>query len=37
VGAVTFTQAIDLLSRDPETRVIVLVSKPPAPKVAEEV
>lgn len=37
VGAVTFKQGIDLLSRDPQTRVIVLVSKPPAPKVANEV
>jgi len=37
VGAVTFKQGIDLLARDPETSVIVLVSKPPAPQVAEEV
>ncbi len=37
VGAVTIRQGLDLLSRDPETKVIVLVSKPPAPKVAEEV
>ncbi len=37
VGAVTFRQAIDLLARDPETQVITLVSKPPAPKVADEV
>ncbi|NPV86233.1 MAG: acyl-CoA synthetase FdrA [Anaerolineae bacterium] len=37
VGATTFRQGIDILSRDPETKVIVLVSKPPAPKVAEEV
>ncbi len=37
VGAVTFRQGIELLSRDPETKVIVLVSKPPSPKVAEEV
>ncbi len=37
VGAVTFRQGIDALSRDPETKVIVLVSKPPAPRVAEEV
>lgn len=36
VGAVTFRQAIDVLARDPETRVITLVSKPPAPRVAEE-
>jgi len=37
VNAVTFKQGIDLLMRDQETKVIVLVSKPPAPKVAEEV
>jgi FdrA protein len=37
VGAVTFRLALEFLSRDPETKVIVLVSKPPAPKVAEEV
>jgi FdrA protein len=37
VGAITFKQGIDVLARDPETKVIVLVSKPPAPKVADEV
>jgi FdrA protein len=37
VGAVTFLMALEVLCRDPETKVIVLVSKPPAPKVAEEV
>ena len=36
VGAVTARQGLDLLSRDPETRVIVLVSKPPSPEVAGE-
>ncbi|MGA9350956.1 MAG: acyl-CoA synthetase FdrA [Anaerolineae bacterium] len=36
VGAVTARQGLDLLSRDPETRVIVLVSKPPSPQVADE-
>ena len=36
VGAVTAHQGLDLFSRDPETKVIVLVSKPPAPRVAEE-
>jgi FdrA protein len=36
VGAVTARQGLDLFSRDPETKVIVLVSKPPAPKVADE-
>jgi len=35
VGAVTAHQGLDLLSRDPETRVIVLVSKPPSPQVAD--
>lgn len=37
VGALTTRQALDLLGRDPETRVIVLISKPPAPAVAEAV
>jgi len=36
VGAVTARQGLDLLSRDPETRVIVLISKPPSPQVAGE-
>jgi FdrA protein len=36
VGAVTARQGLDLLSRDPETKVIVLVSKPPAKAVADE-
>ncbi|MFC2031590.1 hypothetical protein ACFLWA_12795, partial [Chloroflexota bacterium] len=35
VEAVTAHQALDVLARDPETEVIVLVSKPPAPRVAE--
>ncbi len=34
VGAVTAFQGLDLLARDSRTRVIVLVSKPPAPEVA---
>ncbi len=34
VGAITAHQALDLLARDPETKVIVLVSKPPSPEVA---
>jgi len=34
VGAITAHQALDLLSRDPETNVIVLVSKPPSLEVA---
>jgi len=37
IGGVTFLQALNVLTRDPETRVILLVSKPPSPKVAEEV
>jgi FdrA protein len=34
VGATTSRQALDVLARDPDTDVIVLVSKPPAPDVA---
>ena len=34
VGGITAAQALDLLVRDPETEVIVLISKPPAPEVA---
>ncbi len=34
VGAITMHQGLDALARDPDTRVIVLVSKPPAPEVA---
>jgi FdrA protein len=34
VGAATASAALDLLARDPETRVVVLVSKPPAAEVA---
>jgi FdrA protein len=34
VGAITAHQALDLLARDDETKVIVLVSKPPSPGVA---
>lgn len=34
VGAITALQGLDLLARDPDTRVIVLVSKPPSPDVA---
>jgi FdrA protein len=36
VGAVTARQALDLLGRDPQTDVVVLISKPPARQVAEE-
>ncbi|HEX5809257.1 MAG TPA: acyl-CoA synthetase FdrA [Anaerolineales bacterium] len=34
VGAITAHQALDLLARDPETKTIVIVSKPPSPGVA---
>lgn len=34
IGGITSLQAIDLFARDPNTRVIVLVSKPPSPDVA---
>jgi FdrA protein len=36
VGAATARQGLDLLSRDPDTQVIVLVSKPPASRVASD-
>jgi len=36
VNAVTARQGIDLLDKDPQTRVIVLVSKPPSRKVADD-
>lgn len=34
IGGVTALQSLDLLKRDPETQVIVMVSKPPDPQVA---
>ncbi|MFN2150154.1 MAG: hypothetical protein ACK2T5_01065 [Anaerolineales bacterium] len=34
VGGITAHQALDALAQDPETKVIVLVSKPPSPDVA---
>lgn len=34
VGAITAHQALDLLARDDETKVIVLISKPPSSEVA---
>ena len=34
VGAITAHQALDLLARDEDTHVIVLISKPPSPDVA---
>ena len=36
VNAITARQGLDLMARDPDTKVIVLVSKPPSPKVANE-
>lgn len=37
VGAVTMRQGLDILARDADTRVIVLVSKPPSAAVAADV
>lgn len=37
VGGITMLQSIDLLEQDPDTRVIVLISKPPQPKTTEKV
>ena len=34
IGGATARQALDLLGRDPDTRAVVLVSKPPSPAVA---
>ena len=36
VNAITARQGLDLLSRDPDTRVIVLISKPPSTSVADQ-
>jgi FdrA protein len=36
VGALTARQGLALLGQDPETQVIVLISKPPAPNVAND-
>ncbi|NOT03177.1 MAG: acyl-CoA synthetase FdrA [Anaerolineales bacterium] len=36
VGAITANQALDLLARDPDTKVIALISKPPSPEVATQ-
>ena len=36
VGATKTRQGLDLFRRDPDTKVIVLVSKPPAPNVAKD-
>lgn len=37
VGGVTTRQGLEVLAADPATEVVVLVSKPPAPRVAEEI
>jgi len=37
VGGITMLQSIDLLENDPDTAVIVLISKPPARKTAEKI
>jgi FdrA protein len=37
VGGTTTLQALDLLARDPQTKVIVLVSKPPAAEVVTRI
>lgn len=37
IGALTALQSLDLLLRDPESAVVVLISKPPAPEVAAKV
>lgn len=36
VGAATALQSLDLLRRDPETRVLVIISKPPSAAVAQK-
>jgi FdrA protein len=37
VGAITARMGLKLLDEDPNTKVVVLISKPPAPKIAKEV
>jgi FdrA protein len=37
VGGITMLQGLERLARDPETKAIVLISKPPAPEVAHTV
>jgi FdrA protein len=37
IGGITTLQGLDLLARDPETRVIVLISKPPDAQVTQRV
>jgi len=36
VGAITAHQSLDLLGRDPDTKVIALISKPPSPDIATQ-
>ena len=36
VGAITAHQALEVLARDPETKVIALISKPPSPDIATQ-
>ena len=36
VGAITANQALDLLARDSQTKVIALISKPPSPDIATQ-
>jgi succinyl-CoA synthetase alpha subunit len=35
VGGITMLQGLDALAKDPDTKVIVLISKPPAPDIAD--
>src|SRR5699024_39936 len=37
IGAITTIRGLKVLDQDPETEVIVYISKPPAPKVREKV
>lgn len=37
VGGITMLQGLDWLARDVQTKVIVLISKPPAPEVTEKI
>ena len=37
VGGITFLRGIDILENDPQSEVLVLVSKPPAPTVEEKI
>src|SRR5262249_22766819 len=37
VGGITMSHGLGLLARDPDTKAIVLISKPPSPAIAREV